>query len=751
MQRTSSLRLILVSMIFQFLVLAPPAALARDIRVDGDCSLRDAITTYNTETSTGGCRMPNWGKPRIYLKTDIVLTEPLPPITTDLTIDGHGHQISGDKLHQVFVVYNHDLSINNLHIIDGYSEENGGAIYVTGGEVTLSNSSVKSSLALEGGGAIYARSGTVSIVDTIISGNSAGSGGGIYLDDGELNVTESVLSDNVARYGGAIATRLSGTSIVDGVIERNRSGSSGGGIAVADGGLQISHSSVAANTAEKSGGGLNLVGVYGTIRDVSISNNFAGTNGGGIRWSRSMSDFGVGNGELDIFDSALTGNRAVSRGGGLFSDARDIRVSNTTFNDNKASGNGGAIYSEAKTTRLTHVTIAYNGALNGGGVYTRAPGAIALRNSLIAGSTGGDCVGGLAVNRGNWIADGSCEARYSGDPQLNPVAGTPSYFPLQRESLAINRADPAYCLDADQQGTPRPQGDNCDIGAFEAVDWVDGEYINPLRAPVISPDIIVDENCSLADAINSANRDEAIGGCIAGAGADTIRLSGDFKIGDNTPDITSEIVIEGDGYSLVHVQFVVKYGNLTVNNLTLTGGAASFLTDYNGGAFYLRYARLQLNKVTQSDSLAVADGGVIYSYDSDIVVNDSSFSSNRAEEGRGGALYFHEGSVTIANSTFSENTGVVAGGAIFGDHASEFKIVDSVFSDNRTDGTGGAISVTYSSISLQDSSLQRNAAAKGGAIALSYYSYAKLSNVSYLDNVADECPKFFDLMADRCK
>ena len=362
MRRTSSLRLILVCMIFQFVVLAPPAALARDIRVDGDCSLRDAITTYNTETSTGGCRLPSWGKPRIYLKTDITLTEPLPAIWTDLHIEGYGHQISGDKLHQVFAVYNHDLSINNLHIIDGYSEENGGAIYVTGGEVTLSNSSVKSSLALENGGAIYARSGTVSIVDTIISGNSAGSGGGIYLDDGELNVTESVLSDNVARYGGAIATRLSGTSIVDGVIERNRSGSSGGGIAVADGGLQISHSSVAANTAEKSGGGLNLVGVYGTIRDVSISNNFAGTNGGGIRWSRSMSDFGVGNGELDIFDSALTGNRAVSRGGGLFSDARDIRVSNTTFNDNKASGNGGAIYSEAKTTRLTHVTIAYNGA-----------------------------------------------------------------------------------------------------------------------------------------------------------------------------------------------------------------------------------------------------------------------------------------------------------------------------------------------------------------------------------------------------
>ena len=57
-----------------------------------------------------------------------------------------------------------------------------------------------------------------------------------------------------------------------------------------------------------------------------------------------MSDFGAGNGEIDIVDSALSGNRAVSRGGGIFSDARDISVSNTTFNDNKAGGNGGALY-----------------------------------------------------------------------------------------------------------------------------------------------------------------------------------------------------------------------------------------------------------------------------------------------------------------------------------------------------------------------------------------------------------------------
>ena len=166
----------------------------------------------------------------------------------------------------------------------------------------------------------------------------------------------------------------------------------------------------------------------------------------------------------------------------MFANTHDLFVSNSTFHDNRAGGNGGALYSEAREATVTHVTLMQNQALNGGGIFTRKPDAITLRNSLIVGSQGGDCVGGLAGNSGNWIADGSCNPRYRGDPKLNRFAGKPSYFPLRRESLAINRGDPEHCLDTDQQGTPRPQGDNCDIGAFEAVDWVEGEYINPLQA-----------------------------------------------------------------------------------------------------------------------------------------------------------------------------------------------------------------------------------------------------------------------------
>ncbi len=748
MIQSNPIRLLLLSILMHFVVLAPPAALAREIRVDDSCSLHDAITTYNTETSTGGCHMPSWGKPRIYLKTDIILTEPLPAIVTDLAIDGWGHQISGDKLHQVFVVYSHELTINNLHIVDGFSDEHGGAIYVHGGGVTLTNSSITNSLAVERGGAIYASNGSLLVSSSEIGGNVAERGSAVYLDGGELNVSASSVTENVATGSGTISVFQAGLSIVDTLIEGNFAEEGSGGISAAHALVDIKHSAIIANRTLGSGGGLTFVGVDATIQDASVSNNLAGTDGGGIRWARTYSDFGPVSGSLKVEDSALTGNRAAGRGGAIFSDAYEIEFSNSTFYDNKAGRNGGAIYAETSDAILTHVTIAQNAALNGGGVYLREPDIMKLRNSLLADNSGGDCVGGLVENKGNWIADGSCEPRYSGDPQLNPVAGSPLYFPLRRESLAINRAHQDYCLDADQQGTPRPQGDACDIGAYEAVDWIVQEYDYRMRGTITSPDIIVNDDCSLADAITSANRDEATGGCIAGAGPDVIRLKGDLKVNDTLPDITSEIVIEGDNHMLTWVQFAVRYGNLSVNNLNMIGSGTSLHTDFNGGAFYLRYARLQLNSVIQKDGLAT-DGGAIYSYDSDIIISDSVFTNNRAQEGNGGALYIYDGSVSIANSVFSGNIGEAAGGAIYGRDAT-IQITDSAINDNTTTGQGGGILITYSSLGLKDSSLQRNKAAMGGAIAVSYYSSIELSNVDSVDNTAGECPKIFDLMADRC-
>ena len=82
-------------------------------------------------------------------------------------------------------------------------------------------------------------------------------------------------------------------------------------------------------------------------------------------------------------------------------------------------------------------------------------------------------MGGLTHAASNLIEDGSCGAEFSGDPMLGdlvqPEDGSPAYYPLQPGSPAIDAASSNHCLDSDQIGTPRPQGDACDIGAIEYV------------------------------------------------------------------------------------------------------------------------------------------------------------------------------------------------------------------------------------------------------------------------------------------
>lgn len=63
-------------------------------------------------------------------------------------------------------------------------------------------------------------------------------------------------------------------------------------------------------------------------------------------------------------------------------------------------------------------------------------------------------------------------------------------------------------------------------------------------------DIEVGVDCSLADAIMAANMDVAVGGCGAGSGADSIRLTMDMSLSADLPAIESDLTIEGGGFTI---------------------------------------------------------------------------------------------------------------------------------------------------------------------------------------------------------
>jgi len=102
------------------------------------------------------------------------------------------------------------------------------------------------------------------------------------------------------------------------------------------------------------------------------------------------------------------------------------------------------------------------------------------RNTLIAGNhvrleeySVVECLAGrhadLVLNENNWVADGTCEAAFSGDPLLMPLADNGGYtftHVLSEDSPARYVVPQEGCLlEFDQRGIPRISP--CDVGAVE--------------------------------------------------------------------------------------------------------------------------------------------------------------------------------------------------------------------------------------------------------------------------------------------
>ena len=240
-------------------------------------------------------------------------------------------------------------------------------------------------------------------------------------------------------------------------------------------------------------------------------------------------------------------------------------------------------------------------------------------------------------------------------------------------------------------------------------------------APTLATDYTLDEDCTLADALRAANADVERGACPAGEGADLIILTADITLTAELPRIISAITIEGAGHSIsgddqFRIFYVDMGGALTLQNIHLTEARAhrevSFIsvygsTDYSesGGAILVnRGSRLELVNSRFTDNVAADFGGVLDSWDSEIIVIDSVFSGNRAEDG--GAIASAFSVVTVSNSSFDGNRVRDGGGAlqVFNGTA---HVSDSQFSGNRA-YEGGAIIVIRGTLEQSGNSFSDN-------------------------------------------
>ena len=252
---------------------------------------------------------------------------------------------------------------------------------------------------------------------------------------------------------------------------------------------------------------------------------------------------------------------------------------------------------------------------------------------------------------------------------------------------------------------------------------------------VFAAGIVVDENCTLAQAIASANADTSPSGssCIAGSGADIITLTAEIILAQALPQITSEIKIEGAGYAIsgddsYRIFDVGAAGDLTINNAVITKGAAD-----TGGGIAVNSGSLTVTDSTISDSAAAQDGGGIAISDGVAIITNSVFSNNSAVVG-GGGLVIHSGVVVIADSAVSSNTASQDGGGL-AIHSGVVTITGSAFSSNAAERNGGGL-VVGGSLTMQNSTIAGNSApnGSGGGLYATGSSITTLTHLTFFGN-----------------
>ena len=353
------------------------------------------------------------------------------------------------------------------------------------------------------------------------------------------------------------------------------------------------------------------------------------------------------------------------------------------------------------------------------------------------------------------------------DPMLGPLAnngGLTQTHALLEGSPAVNMGDNTI-TGTDQRGAPflRNDGNGVDIGAYEQQTLAANSFVVTTANDELD---FSNTDTSLREAINLAN--VSIGAdtitfdpAVFSGGADSlIRLGGtELEITDTlTIDASTatDVTITGDSSgndSLISgtfitdiaaslsssatalddnsrvLNFTAASGDLTLNNLTITGGRADMNSPNaaRGGGISTISGSVSLTSSTVSGNQGGFNGGGIRSIFGSVNLTNSTISRN-VSGNSGGGIFTTSGSVSLINSTVSGNESGNFGGGIATDSAS-VSLTSSTVNGNLTGILGGGIYTDSGSVSLTSSTVSGNESdIDGGGIATSIGSVSLTSS-----------------------
>jgi CSLREA domain-containing protein len=272
----------------------------------------------------------------------------------------------------------------------------------------------------------------------------------------------------------------------------------------------------------------------------------------------------------------------------------------------------------------------------------------------------------------------------------------------------------------------------------------------------INDELNADGDCSLREAIQSANQDTAIDNCFAGNGADVINfkpsiLPGIFSLniegtGEDDAftgdlDIIDDLIIKGQnvlntiidankidrvfhviGAVTVHFEdltiqngfvkdglagggggIVIYGGSLELKNCIVKDNAADF-----GGGIVNEFSLVNIVNTTITTNTAIRTGSGISNRGGTLEISDSTINGNAASLEGGGISNTFNGNVVLRNSTISGNTAHFGGG--INNDTGSLSIVNCTITENMGGNTGGGIGAGSGPVELQNTILAKNTA-----------------------------------------
>jgi hypothetical protein len=220
-----------------------------------------------------------------------------------------------------------------------YTGTGGQVVDMLGKAITLRASGTAEETIIDGEGArsvVYCSSGEGAgaiIEGFTITGGSANNGGGIYCSSSNLTLSGCTISHNTAERGGGIYCWGSNLTIIDCLIDGNNSNINGGGTQFGFCEITMSNSTISNNQCLKySGAGMHLIDTTGVIQNCDVLNNTTFHDGAGINVT--------GSSELILENCSISGNQSGGNGAGVHVTGT-LQAINCSISDNHANGAGG--------------------------------------------------------------------------------------------------------------------------------------------------------------------------------------------------------------------------------------------------------------------------------------------------------------------------------------------------------------------------------------------------------------------------